>query len=61
VRRLVFVQVLVGQGKISPEEFASGIIHCNPQLPGIAPAQGLCLIEVGYASNRQGIRALDSA
>lgn len=61
VRKLVFIQVLVGQGRVSLEEFSGGIQQCKPQNPGIAPAHGLCLVEVGYSSNRQRIRALDSA
>jgi tRNA pseudouridine38-40 synthase len=61
VRRLVFIQVLVGQGKVSLEDLVGGVQQCKPQTSGIAPAHGLCLVEVGYTSDRQGIRALDSA
>jgi tRNA pseudouridine38-40 synthase len=50
VRRMVFVQVSCGQGRLAP-----GIIsqvlkspQSQPILQGLAPAQGLSLIEVGY-------------
>jgi tRNA pseudouridine38-40 synthase len=60
VRRLVFVQVAAGQGKVSPEVLVRAL-DCNSgslqksldgeklQIPaGLAPACGLTLIEVSY-------------
>jgi tRNA pseudouridine38-40 synthase len=51
VRRLVFVQVAVAQGKVSAQTIADSL--ANPsveQLPaGLAPAHGLTLVEVAYA------------
>lgn len=56
VRRLVFVQVAVAQGKVSAEAIANAL--ANPasagkqnELPaGLAPAHGLTLVEVTYPS-----------
>ena len=54
VRRLVFVQVAVGQGKIRPDAIAEGLarqagIRKRSAFPsGLAPAHGLTLIEVKY-------------
>jgi tRNA pseudouridine38-40 synthase len=54
VRRLVFVQVAVGQGKISVDdvagslaEQADGLDRSEPP-SGLAPAHGLTLVEVTY-------------
>jgi tRNA pseudouridine38-40 synthase len=55
VRRLVFVQVAVAQGKISLEEVAHSVMKevssgQQSELPaGLAPAHGLTLVEVAYA------------
>ena len=53
VRRLVFVQVAVAQGKVSAETVARSLagkaLAGNDRLPGgLAPAHGLTLIEVAY-------------
>lgn len=54
VRRLVFVQVAVAHGKISAETLASSLAGPaggrggNDQPAGLAPAQGLTLVEVTY-------------
>ncbi|MEA4909651.1 MAG: tRNA pseudouridine(38-40) synthase TruA [Chloroflexi bacterium] len=48
VRRLVFSQVMVGQGKVSLAELASGVQNAQPQIPGLAPACGLVLQAVGF-------------
>jgi tRNA pseudouridine38-40 synthase len=48
VRRLVFTQVLVGQGRISMQEWANGLQDGQLLTPGLAPAQGLVLAEVIY-------------
>ena len=56
VRRLVFVQVAVAQGKASAEVIARSLAKQLPaearseKLPaGLAPAHGLTLVEVAYA------------
>ncbi|MDO9300409.1 MAG: hypothetical protein Q7T89_03460, partial [Anaerolineales bacterium] len=48
VRRLVFVQVMVAQGRLSVEHVkqALEIQTCLPA--GLAPAHGLSLVEVAY-------------
>jgi tRNA pseudouridine38-40 synthase len=54
VRRLVFVQVAVAQGKISAEAIAHSLAKPLPagkrsEIPaGLAPAHGLTLVEVAY-------------
>ncbi len=53
VRRLVFLQVMVGQGRLSLEQIEQGVKFARPQPPGLAPARGLVLVEVGYSSYRQ--------
>jgi tRNA pseudouridine38-40 synthase len=53
VRRLVFAQVLVGQGRLGLEEFESGVIEAKDLPPGLAPAQGLVLAAVSYRLKRQ--------
>jgi tRNA pseudouridine38-40 synthase len=55
VRRLVFVQVAVAQGKVSAENIARSLTEPAPagkrsEIPaGLAPAHGLTLVEVTYA------------
>jgi tRNA pseudouridine38-40 synthase len=52
VRRLVFVQVAVAQGKISTEAITTSFVKAASaeKLPaGLAPAHGLTLVEVEYA------------
>ncbi len=53
VRRLVFVQVQVGQNRLSLDEVESSLRSARPLPPGLAPAQGLTLMEVRYVGNRQ--------
>ncbi|OJX47377.1 MAG: tRNA pseudouridine(38-40) synthase TruA [Chloroflexi bacterium 44-23] len=48
VRRLVFVQVKIGQKLWEIEEFVSGIENQSEQLPGLAKPNGLTLVEVQY-------------
>jgi len=48
VRRLVFVQVAAGQGRLSLEELTSALETPSKLLAGIAPAAGLTLMEVCY-------------
>jgi tRNA pseudouridine38-40 synthase len=51
VRRLVFVQIALAQGKASKEAVAGALARQTPaeKLPaGLAPAHGLALVEVAY-------------
>ena len=49
VRRLVFVQVMVAQGRLSVEQVKQAL-EAQTRLPaGLAPAHGLSLVEVTYA------------
>ena len=51
VRRMVYLQVQVGQGRLALEALAQGVQAALPLAPGLAPAQGLTLIEVLYSEN----------
>jgi tRNA pseudouridine38-40 synthase len=51
VRRLVFVQVSVAQGKCSAEEVQNAIQKQSKIRSGLAPAHGLTLVEVTYGSH----------
>lgn len=53
VRRIVFLQVLTGQGRLDLEELKLGIVAARPQTPGLAPPQGLVLTKVNYAASEQ--------
>jgi tRNA pseudouridine38-40 synthase len=52
VRRLVYAQVMVGQGRLEEAEFAACLDisgDCpGPRMQGLAPACGLTLVHVGY-------------
>lgn len=48
VRRMVLMQVRVGQGRLSMELFIKGVNQAESLPPGVAPPNGLTLIEVGY-------------
>jgi len=50
VRRLVFVQVSIAQGKCSSEEVRSALEKPTKLPAGLAPAHGLTLVEVKYGS-----------
>ena len=50
VRRLVFVQVSVAQGKCSVEKVQHALSKQGKLLAGLAPAKGLTLVEVTYGS-----------
>ena len=58
VRRLVFVQVAVAQGKVSAEKIARSLEEPAPagkrsEIPaGLAPAHGLTLVEVTYTETQ---------
>jgi hypothetical protein len=45
--------VQVGLNRLSLEDFAAAVRETRPLPPGLAPAQGLVLLEVRYAANRQ--------
>jgi len=51
VRRLVFVQVSVAQGRCSVEKVQHALLKQGELLAGLAPAHGLTLIEVTYGSH----------
>jgi len=51
VRRLVFVQVSVAQGKCSVEKVQHALSKQGVLLAGLAPAHGLTLVEVTYGSH----------
>jgi len=50
VRRLVFVQVAVAQGRSSLEKIQHALSKQGTLLAGLAPAYGLTLVEVTYGS-----------
>ncbi|MBC7876457.1 MAG: tRNA pseudouridine(38-40) synthase TruA [Anaerolineales bacterium] len=50
VRRMVFVQVSVAQGKCSVEKVQHALSKQGKLLAGLAPAHGLTLVEVQYGS-----------
>ena len=51
VRRLVFVQVSLAQGKCSVEKVQHALSKQGKLLAGLAPAHGLTLVEVTYGSH----------
>jgi len=48
VRRLVYLQVKIGQGLWDLEKFEQGVENQFQQLPGLAKPNGLILVEVKY-------------
>jgi len=48
VRRMVYLQVLIGKKLLELESFAQAVQAAQPQPPGLAPAHGLALKEVLY-------------
>jgi tRNA pseudouridine38-40 synthase len=52
VRRLVFVQVAVAQGRLTVESVYQAIENQVPLIAGLAPACGLRLVEVTYADQQ---------
>ncbi|MDO8755257.1 MAG: hypothetical protein Q7J80_15275, partial [Anaerolineales bacterium] len=50
VRRLVFVQVAVAQGRCPLEKIRHALSKQGNLLAGLAPAHGLTLVEVSYGS-----------
>lgn len=53
VRRMVYVQVLVGQKRLSLAALQEAVEKAAPLTPGLALPQGLILKEVQYAGRRQ--------
>ena len=51
VRRLVFVQVAVAQGRSSIDKVRHALIKHEELIAGLAPAHGLTLVEVTYGSH----------
>jgi tRNA pseudouridine38-40 synthase len=50
VRRLTYVQVAAAQGRLSLASIARALQKPAPLLSGLAPARGLVLVQVRYAS-----------
>jgi tRNA pseudouridine38-40 synthase len=48
VRRMVYLQVLVGQQRLSLDELKAAVEEAKPLAPGLAPPQGLVLKQVLY-------------
>jgi tRNA pseudouridine38-40 synthase len=48
VRRIVFLQVKVGQGSWTIDQLRDGVHHKKDQMPGLAKPNGLKLVEVQY-------------
>jgi tRNA pseudouridine38-40 synthase len=48
VRRLVYFQVQIGQGRLGLPELTGALAEGSMRLTGLAPAQGLVLMEVSY-------------
>jgi tRNA pseudouridine38-40 synthase len=61
VRRLVFLQVLVGSGTVEPGSARKSDHSTQPQTPGLAPPHGLVLSEVRYTLNEQENQVLIEA
>ncbi|MCL4561626.1 MAG: tRNA pseudouridine(38-40) synthase TruA [Chloroflexi bacterium] len=53
VRRLVYLQVLIGQERLTLSDFQAAIDRQQPLPPGLAPARGLTLVEVLYPAPEQ--------
>ena len=51
VRRLVLTQVVIAQKKIPDEKFAKALAEQVEITSGIAPSNGLTLVEVSYPDN----------
>jgi tRNA pseudouridine38-40 synthase len=62
VRRLIGTLVLVGEGKLSVEDFAAILVACEKAHPGAAaPAKGLCLTSVDYPAGMVSWQGEDRA
>jgi tRNA pseudouridine38-40 synthase len=61
VRRMVYLQVLVGQNQLGLADLAAlvqGGAAVEKQTPGIAPAHGLVLVDVQYGEKREPKQAV---
>ncbi|MEW5940253.1 MAG: tRNA pseudouridine(38-40) synthase TruA [Chloroflexota bacterium] len=54
-RRLVFVQVAVAQGRLSIESVREAVERQVPLIAGLAPPNGLSLVEVTYADQSKNV------
>ncbi len=54
VRRMVYLQVLVGQTRLELNALAQAVNAAQPQTPGLAPAHGLVLKDVWYDARIEG-------
>jgi len=54
VRRMVYLQVQVGQSRLEMEALAQAVNAAQPQPPGLAPAHGLVLKDVAYDARIEG-------
>jgi tRNA pseudouridine38-40 synthase len=59
VRRMVFLQVLVGQQRLGLEDLRQAVEEAKPLTPGLAPPQGLVLREVRYGNPEAGVRQVN--
>jgi tRNA pseudouridine38-40 synthase len=59
VRRMVFVQMLVGQNRLSLEALQAAVEQAAPLNPGLALPQGLVLKEVHYAPEKRQVTPED--
>ena len=55
VRRLVYLTVMVAVGKISLDDLSEGLQAVQPQIPGLAPPQGLVLKKVRFKDEVAGL------
>jgi len=60
VRRIVFMQVMVGRQRVSQEELLRSVEEKLPLIPGLAPPRGLVLKEVRYGHTITGVRRVTS-
>jgi len=58
VRRLVYVQVLIGQAKLEPEALVDALERQRALPPGLAEPRGLVLERVYYPEDGQGFEPL---
>lgn len=56
VRRLVYVQVQAGQQRISLAELDRALREAHPLAPGLAPPQGLMLVEVSFEQQEEEVQ-----
>ncbi len=63
VRRLVILQVMIGQGRLGMEIISRSfeLKEKKSLVKGLAPAQGLTLVEVNYPEDGQSVRKIDKA